>query len=222
MQELDLRNKQNPYLTKLGISSEVQALFYGTYKTEEDSNSISFEYGEGAAEHYSLGFHRLPSVPKFWKAGVLETNIVTEIIIGYSALDVMTYLSKKLNTYSKNTNLLFLATGARLYDFHLDLIKTFNKKRITLIFDNTFLGRISDIKVAAAMMDQPIRFEIKNEDVTIQFKYKKAAFNFEDVSLNVFLREFKVRLHFLKTQKSKGITFLQDQINLLSQSIQNT
>lgn len=213
MQEPDLSGKQNHYLTRLGISAEVQALFYGTYKTDEESGDIYFEYSEGATERYSLRFHRLPSVPAFWKAGIQEKKIITEVIIGSSALDIIVYFSKKLSTFSLSSNLLFLASGARLYDFHLNLITTLGKKRITLVFDDTFLGRISDIKIAAAILNQPIHFEVVGEQVIIKFKDRKITFNAIDVSLNTFQRAFKIRTSCLKTYKPKKLSFLQDQID---------
>lgn len=213
MQKPDLSGKQNHYLTRLGISEETQALFYGTYKADIDSGGIYFEYGDEVSEHYDLGFHLIPSVPAFWKAGELETNIVSKIIIGSSALDIISYFSRKLYNYSDSTNLMLLSTGARLYDAHLDSIRSFGKKEIILIFDDTFLGRISDIKVAAALMNLPIQFKLIAEQVVIKFRDKEISFNSLDVSLNAFRKEFDIRTPFLKTQKSKGLSFLQDQIN---------
>lgn len=213
MQEPDLNGKQNHYLTRLGISAEVQVLFYGTYKTDEESGDIYFEYSEGATERYSSGFHRLPSVPAFWKAGIQEKKIITEVIIGSSALDIIVFFSKKLSTFSLSSNLLFLASGARLYDSHFDLIRRLGKKRITLVFDDTFLGRISDIKITAAILNQPVHFEIVGEQVIIKFKERKITFNEIDVSLNTFQRAFKIRTSSLKTYKPKRLSFLQDQID---------
>ncbi|RYE26772.1 MAG: hypothetical protein EOP45_03295 [Sphingobacteriaceae bacterium] len=215
MQKMDLSGKQNHYLTRLGITEETQALFYGTYKVDTGSGGIYFEYGDAVVEQYNLGFHLIPSVPAFWKAGELETNIVSKIIIGSSALDIISYFSRKLNNYSDSTSLMFLSTGTRLYDAHLDLIRSFGKKEIILIFDNTFLGRISDIKVAAALMNLPIQFKVIAEEVIVKFKDKSISFDSLDFSLNAFRKEFNIRTPFLKTQKSKGLSFLQDQLNSL-------
>jgi hypothetical protein len=213
MLEPELNDKQNHYLTRLGIPSEVQALFYGTYKADHQLGGIYFEYSEGVIEHYNFGFHRVPSVPTFWRAGVLETNIITDIIIASSAMDIITFVSKKINTYSNNSNILFLASGTRLHNSHLALIKNFSTIKITMIFENSFLGSVSDIKVAAALLDQPIIFKVFQDTTTIKFKDKTFEFSTETLSLNSFRKAFKVRTPKLRTQKSKSINFLQDHLN---------
>ncbi|RYE22257.1 MAG: hypothetical protein EOP45_08455, partial [Sphingobacteriaceae bacterium] len=166
----DFNDKKTHYLTRLGILPEVQALFYNTYEVDDSLGGIKFNYGDDEIEHFSFAFHKIPSVPTFWRAGVNDFNIITDVIIGSSAMNIIAFLSYKFKTYSSSASILFLSTGGRLFDSHLEYIKTFKKKKITLIYDDDFLGRVADIKVAAALLDSPITFSFKGEHIIIGFK----------------------------------------------------
>lgn len=210
MINLELNDKKGHYLTRLGILDEVRALFHNTYNINENLGGISFDYGDCEIEHFSFAFHKVPSIPTFWKAGVTDSNIITDVIISSSAMNTIAYMSYKFKFYSKTANILFLSTGSRLYDCHLDLIKSLKKKRITLIFNDDFFGKVADIKVAAALLNQPIKFTVGQDNVIISFKEKDITFNSLNLSLNAFRKAFNVRIPKLRTQKSRGVNYVQD------------
>lgn len=205
-----LNDRKTHYFTRLGIIKEVQALFQNTCTFDDRLGGVFFDYGDDEIEHFSFGFHKVPSVPRFWKAGITDSNIITEVIIGSSAINIVAYMSYKLKFYSKNANILFLSTGSRLYDSHLDYIKNFKNKRITLVFNDDFYGKVADIKVAAALLNQPIKFRVEQDSVIIGFKEKEITFDLLNLSLNAFRKAFKVRIPLLRTQKSKSLNYIQD------------
>ncbi|RYX81527.1 hypothetical protein EON73_04755 [bacterium] len=210
MLKLELNDRKGHYLTRLGILNEVQALFQNTFNVEDNLDGIIFSYSDDEFEHFSFAFHKVPSVPTFWKAGIMENNLITDVVIGSSAMNIIAYMSYMFKSFSKTANILFLSTGNRLYNSHLEHIKTFNKKHITLVFDDDFYGKVADIKVAAALLNQPVKFNLRQEDVIISFKGKDIAFELLTLSLNAFRKAFKVRIPKLRTQKSKGVNYIQD------------
>jgi hypothetical protein len=210
MLQLELNDRKAHYLTRLGVLNEVQALFQNTFNVDDNLGGISFDYGDDAIEHFSFAFHKIPSIPSFWKAGIIDSNIITDVIIGSSAMNIMAYMSYKFKYFSKKANILFLSTGSRLYDSQLDYIKTFKNKRITLVFNNDFFGRTADIKVAAALLNLPVKISLEQENVIITFKEQSITFDLLTLSLNTFIKAFSVRTPKLKTKKSKGVNYIQD------------
>ena len=57
----------HPYLTRLGVLPEVQALFEDSYHTAGHGDLI-FDYGD-AVEHYGMAFHKIPVSNHCWLAG---------------------------------------------------------------------------------------------------------------------------------------------------------
>lgn len=210
MLKLELNDRKAHYLTRLGVLNEVQALFQNTFNVDDNLGGISFDYGDDAIEHFSFAFHKIPSIPAFWKAGIMDSNIITDVIIGSSAMNIIAYMSYKFKYFSKKANILFLSTGSRLYDSQLDYIKTFKNKRITLVFNNDFFGRTADIKVAAALLNLPVKISLEQENVIITFKEQSITFDLLTLSLNTFIKAFSVRTPKLKTKKSKGVNYIQD------------
>jgi hypothetical protein len=210
MLKLELNDRKSHYLTRLGILNEVQALFQNTFNVDDNVGGISFDYGDDEIEHYSFAFHKVPSIPTFWKAGDTDNNIITDVVISSSAMNSIAYMSYKFKFYSNTANILFLSTGSRLYDSHLDLIKTFKKKRITMIFNDDFFGKVADIKVAAALLNQPIKFTIEQDNIIIGFKEKDITFDSLNLSLNTFRKAFNVRIPKLRTQKSRSVNYVQE------------
>ncbi|RYX87065.1 hypothetical protein EON73_02130 [bacterium] len=210
MLKLELNDRKSHYLTRLGILNEVQALFQNTFNVDDNFGGISFDYGDDEIEHYSFAFHKVPSIPTFWKAGVTDNNIITDVVISSSAMNAIAYMSYKFKFYSKTANIMFLSTGSRLYDSHLDLIKSLKKKRITMIFNDDFFGKVTDIKVAAALLNQPIKFTVEQDNIIVSFKEKDITFDSLNLSLNTFRKAFNVRIPKLRTQKSRGVNYVQD------------
>ncbi|RYX80006.1 hypothetical protein EON73_05890 [bacterium] len=207
---MELNDRKAHYLTRLGVLNEVQALFQNTFNVDDNLGGISFDYGDDTIEHFTFAFHKIPSIPAFWKAGIMDNNIITDVIIGSSAMNIIAYMSYKFKYFSENANILFLSTGSRLYDSQLEYIKTFKNKRITLVFNNDFFGRTADIKVAAALLNLPIKISLEQENVIITFKEQSITFDLLTVSLNTFIKAFSVRIPKLKTKKSKGVNYIQD------------
>ncbi|WPU96450.1 hypothetical protein SNE25_13060 [Mucilaginibacter sabulilitoris] len=183
----------HPYLTRLGIRSEVQRFFRPFYTSDALGNLV-FAYGE-AAEHFGFAFHKVPVTDGFWFAGNLAFSQVRLVILSASALDAVSWLNKKLPAFPQTENLLFVALGAGISDAQLLWIGTnFANKQVRLLFGRDLLGRIADLKLAAAIKGWPLSVYLGQRDqLIIYFRNRHFVFRREQFSLAAFERVAGVR-----------------------------
>jgi hypothetical protein len=200
----------HPYLTRLGISPEVQEYFRPFYFSD-DSGNLLFNYGDGQ-EHYGFAFHHIPVSDHFWMAGNLELLQVRHVILSDSALDALSWLNKKAIFLSGLDNLLFLSVGAGIRQSHLHWIsKQLNGKACTLIFSNDLLGRIADLKLAAVLRKHPVNVYIDgNEQVIISFRSRTHYFGQDSFSLNAFEKAAKYRFGICTDKPKNHLTFFDE------------
>ena len=183
----------HPFLTRLGVRPEIQTYFRPFYRADNFGNLI-FPYGD-AGEHFGFAFHRLPLTDDCWLAGNLHFPQVRRVILSASALDAVSWLNKKYHSFAATQNLFFVALGAGISDGQLSWIRrNFSGKKIQLIFGNDLLGRLADLKVAAALLGRPLSLYMDGEEkILVQFRSRNFCFSQETFSLSAFERAAGVR-----------------------------
>lgn len=203
----------HPYLTRLGIRSEVQRFFRPFY-TSDTLGNIVFAYGE-AVEHFGFAFHKVPVTDGFWLAGNLQFSQVRLVILSASALDAVSWLNKKLPAFPQTENLLFMSLGAGVSDAQLLWIRThLANKQFRLLFGRDLLGRMADVKLAAAFKGWPLSvYSGESDQVVINFRNRNLVFSQEQFSLAAFERVAGVRFG-LATDKPKVYTTFFDELKV--------
>lgn len=111
----------NPILTRLGVSREIQAFF----NTDGD---LVFNYGD-QYEQYIETYHLVPSTSNLWVAG---TPNASHLIITYSVMEAIAFISLKRAQFPQLEHLAFIAIGNRLHVEQGEWIKrNFAGRKIT-------------------------------------------------------------------------------------------
>jgi hypothetical protein len=192
----------NALLTRLGVSPEIQ----GFFNVEAD---LLFNYGDDH-EHYGDGFHKVPTTPNLWVAG---DETASSVIVTHSAMESIAFLSIHRQRYPKLEQLAFIAIGNRMASEQINWInENFPGRRFTLVFSNDLLGRITDIKLAAALQKRAIRvFHVHNK-VMIFYGDRLQVFSEERLSLHQFQETFGIRPRIPTRKSIQSLTFL-DQLH---------
>src|SRR4051812_42042970 len=101
----------NDYLTRLGVPPQIQQFF----AVEEPI----FDYGN-ETEHFSEIIHRVPATNNLWMAG---NQFARQVIIAFSAMEAIAYLTLHETNYQNFNDLLFIATGSRISKGQLTWIR---------------------------------------------------------------------------------------------------
>lgn len=188
----------NPILTRLGIPSEIQAFFSATA-------NLSFSYGD-LYEQYGEGFHKVPSTQNLWVAG---SNNATHVIIAYSVMEAMSFITLKRHRYPHLERLALIAIGNRLHSEQAGWIsQNYPGRKFTLVFGKDLLGHITDIKLAAGIKNIPIRILYKDNEIHIYRNNCLKVFDQEQVSLHAFQEAFGIRPRFRTGKPVQSLTFL--------------
>jgi len=192
----------HPYLTRLGVRPEVQRFFRPFYRVDAIGNLL-FAYGE-EFERFGFGFHKVPVTGELWLAGNLQFSQVRLVILAASALDAIAWLNKKLPAFPQTENLLFVSLGAGIRDAQLLWIREhLAGKQYRLILGNDLLGRMADLKLAAAIRGWPLSvYRTEKEQVIIEFRARHFSFRQEQFSLFAFEKAAGVRFG-MATDKPK-------------------
>ncbi|SDE36007.1 hypothetical protein SAMN05216464_105344 [Mucilaginibacter pineti] len=194
----------HPYLIRLGVPLAVQDFFSPYWQTDTGGNLL-FNYRD-SFEHYGMAYHKVPASAHFWTAG--DPFLSRELIVTGSAIEAIAYLT--LHPNHIRNNCVCVATGARLNMQQLYWIRQNAKgKSCTLVFENSPLGHIADLKMAAGIKGVPVAvFTEPENSLRIRFRMKDYRFNAEQFTLSRFERACGFRFG-LRTAKSKtAITFL--------------
>jgi hypothetical protein len=187
----------NPVLTALGVPIQVQAFF--------NSNELLFNYG-GHYEHYDTGFHRIPTTTHLWLAGA---EITREVIITSTAMEAIAYLSANLYKYPELHFLTFIAIGNLPHRNQMLWIKShFPKRKLTLVFGNDLMGRLTDIKVVAGLHKKDVTLELSGSKVNINYNNVLYQFEQEGLSLYAFEKAAGLRSGCRTSKPKEHITFL--------------
>jgi len=194
----------HPYFTRLGVRPEVQRFFRPFYDVDDIGN-LQFAYGEDW-EHFGFAFHKVPVTDQLWLAGNLQLSQVRLVVLSASALEAVAWLNKKLPRFPQMENVLFASLGAGISDGQLLWIKEhLAGKQYHLLFGNDLLGRIADLKLAAAIRGWPLSaFLAEKEEVIVEFRSRQFSFVQENFSLFAFEKSAGVRFG-MATDKPKSL-----------------
>ncbi len=188
----------NEYLIRLGVPLEIQAFF--NIKAD-----LSFNYGD-SFEHFGENFHKLPTTLNLWIAG---NESALEVIITYSAMEAIAFLTLNQVRYPKFQQLAFIAIGNRLHPEQTDWIRQrFPRRKFTLVFGNGLLSNITDIKLTAALKNLSFRIYHASHKVMIYRLDELKIFEDEQLSLNAFKVAFGIRGNFRTRKPTQSLTFL--------------
>jgi hypothetical protein len=183
----------HPFLSRLGVDQQVQEFFEPFYRIDELGNLL-FDYGDGA-EHFGFAFHKVPLSPNFWMAGNRNFQQVRQVVICASAMEAVSWLNNKQSAFRLFDGLLLLSAGAAVRDVHGHwLRKHLPNKEFRLVFGRDLLGRMADLKLAAAIRGWPLELYQDGESITVNFRSRLFSFSQEAFSLNAFEKAAKCRL----------------------------
>ena len=189
----------NAYLTTLGVSPKIQQFF----AVEEPL----FDFGN-ESEYFSDIVHRVPATNNLWMAG---DQFARQVVITFSAMEAIAFLTLNQTTYQNFNDLLFIATGARISSGQLNWIRLNLKRReFTLAFGNELIGRITDIKVATAIRNKTVRLKFQEGNVIAWLKEKKIVFDEDKLSLHTFETTLGIRTMIRTCKPLNQLTFLDE------------
>lgn len=192
----------HPFLTRLGVEEQVQEFFEPFYRAD-DLGNLFFDYGDGL-EHFGFAFHKVPLSQNFWMAGNRNFSQVRSVILCASALEAISWLKNKQAAFGSFDGLLFLSVGAAVRDAHgIWLNKNLRSKDFRLAFGHDLLGRMADLKLAAAIRGWPLAIYHEDDKLLVGFRSRVFSFSQENFSLNAFEKAAKYRFG-IPCDKPKG------------------
>ncbi|NOW95953.1 hypothetical protein [Mucilaginibacter sp. SG564] len=187
------------YLTKLGVPPKIQQFF----AVEEPI----FDFGN-EREYFSENVHRVPASNNLWMAG---DQLARQVVITFSAMEAIAFLTLNQTTFQNFNDLLFIATGTRLSNGQINWLRINLKGReLTLAFGNELIGRITDIKVATAIRNKAVRLRFQEGKVIAWLKEKKVTFEEDKLSLYAFETALGVRTKIRTCKPLDQLTFLDE------------
>lgn len=191
-------NRMNSLLTRLGIPLEVQAFF-------NISTDLAFNYGD-QYESYGADGHLVPSTQNLWFAGYQNA---TYLIITFSVMEAMAFITFNRHRFPRLEQLAFIAIGNHLHTEQGDLIRQkFPGRKVILVFGKDLVSHITDIKLAAAIKNIPIRIFYKDAGIHIYCNNHVKVFDIEQISLHAFQEAFAIRPRFRTGKPVRSLTFL--------------
>lgn len=128
-------------LNKLGVPRNVRLFFEPWYLVQTDG-SVIFPFGD-EFEHLAPGFHRVPTAVNPWTAGSGPL-----VFISFSAIEAICFLTCFAHSFADLSLLQFIAIGN-----HWENVQSCPGK-ITLLFGQDVLGRLTDIKLSMALRNK--------------------------------------------------------------------
>jgi len=174
----------HPYLTRLGVRLEVQE-FFSPFLYSDEFGDLYFPYSVGA-EHYGLGFHRLPLSCGCWLAGNLELMQVSQVIVCASAMEAVAWLALHAHEFADWHSLLFFSAGGAVHPEHIHWLReNCRDKRVFFACGNDLLGRLSVLKLAAGLCGFTLQVRcLAEEKVQIRFRGQDYLFSPENLSIH--------------------------------------
>jgi hypothetical protein len=189
----------NHLLTRLGVSSEIQAFF------KTSAAGLSFSYGD-QQELYGEDFHTVPSTRNLWVAG---TQNATHVVIAYSVMEAMAFITLNRHRYPRLVQLAFVAIGNRLHNEQAVWVrKNFPGRKFTLVFGKDLIGRVTDIKLTAGIKNIAIRVYHTGSEILIYRGDLSILFDQDHISLHGFQEAFGIRPRFRTAKPVQSLTYL--------------
>jgi hypothetical protein len=204
----------NDHLRRLGIRSEVELYFRGTYSFDKEGCLI-FSYGDNR-EVFGIGFHLIPVSKSIWRAGQENPALIRKIFICQSAMDAICFLHLNYPAFPEPGRLCFIAIGLVPRESHFELLRGLSKgKNLSLIMGSGLYSHIADLKLASGIKGYQCVIEyVKSNTVRVTYMNKVYEFPELKFSLNAFEIVSGLRSG-MRTYKSKNAE------SYLSQILQN-
>lgn len=186
----------NAYLNQLGVPPKIQAFFA--------AEELLFEYGNDS-EYADPSCHRVPTTNRLWTAG---SPLAREVIITYSVLEAIAFLTINQWAFQQLDGLYFMATGNRIGAGQMRWIRDNLKKRaITLVFGNDLIGRLTDVKVALAIRGKDVKLETRHGVIVARLRQKTAQFEEDRFGISAFEKEYGIRTRVRTCKPVNQLTF---------------
>jgi hypothetical protein len=197
----------HPYLSRLGVRSEVQEFFAPFYASNPAGDLVFIQ--DSYREHFGFAFHRVAAENSLWLAGQDNLALVRRVLVCASAMDAIAFLHFYWHVFPQPDSLCFIAAGYRPVAMQLSWIRQncFGKK-LELLFPNDLLGGITDLKIASTFRRLPVSvFLSEKERLKVCFRAKEYVFEQETFSLNAFERASNYRFKVITRKPKYGVSF---------------
>lgn len=164
-------------LKRLGVPRNVRLFFEPFYQVQTDG-SIIFPFGD-EFEHVAFNFHRVPTAVNPWIAGSGPLAFIS-----FSAIEAISFLSCSVHTFTDLQLLRFIAVGN-----HWENMPAITGK-VSLLFGKDILGRLTDVKVSAALRTKRIAIGYSGDE---EFLIDGHSFSESHLTLSAFERSLGFR-----------------------------
>jgi hypothetical protein len=186
-------------LEQFGIPEQIRAFF--------NIQVPVFDYGD-SFEHYGDGFHKIPATQNLWLDG---NRTAREVIITFSAMEAVAFLTMNRQRYPNYEQLAFIAIGSRFSPRQADWIRSnYRKRKFTLVFGKELIGNMTDIKMAAGLKGIQLRLHHTGDKTIVQHIAGIKIFEDEQLSLHAWELAFGMRTGIRTRKPLKDINFLEE------------
>lgn len=178
------------------IQTTMSANYIAEKLTNQTNNIIGYEhYAKGQNIPYSEKMQETSLNGGVWMATyATKPESVSNVILFNSAVDAMSFYEKNKEVVNlKNTALISVGTLAR--DRQIEgIAERFPLAYMQTAFQNTLLGKLSDIAVISAATDSNVKFEI-NDNNSIKFTTNKENFTLplSEISIEAFKEKAHIK-----------------------------
>ncbi|GAA4339626.1 hypothetical protein GCM10023149_50440 [Mucilaginibacter gynuensis] len=192
-------------LTRLGVPTDIRSWF--------DIEDSLFTFGDDH-EHFGETFHRVPTTKNLWTAGNHQSP---EVIITFSAMEAVAYLTLNCHLYSKPYNLLFIAIGNLPHSWQLEWIRLrYKNRKFTLVLGKDLLGRLCDVFIAARICNKVIKMTYTDAMVKMSYRGNSHIFDPETITLGKVERVLGIRTR-IRTKKPASANSFLEQLSIAAQ-----
>jgi len=192
----------------LGIDPQIQS-WLEPFTESDAAGNLLFKY-DNEAESYGIRFHRVPVTNGMWLAGPPQMAVIKKIVICSSAMEAVAWLHFHAATLRGLDDILLMATGNSLsYAKRAAIGKLGEHKSYVLVNENSLLGTVMDLTVAAAIRRQPIAIRHDDGHMVILFRNKTYRVQADDLSLNAFSKQAGFRFRCATSRPLNHLSWLQ-------------
>lgn len=197
------------FLNNIGFDNNTISIFGDSIVYDNDNHKINFLYHKSffepnfKNEFLSITKQRFIPADFFNIVNPLKSPFIYEVYFFNSFADAMAfYQIKKLFSFE---NALFVITGNNPKFSYIQYLKNDypNLKKFYLVYPNSFLGKMSDVKLACYLNGiNNISFILKNNILTVFYNSQSVSINRNSFSLSMIRKGLNITFPY-KTFKSK-------------------
>lgn len=177
-----------------------------------NSGQLIFGYNTGQCEHFGVGFHLVPTMAGFWISKWVDLNLIKEIFVCNSVMEVVAFLHFNAHRYNRHDELLFLAI-APMYNYPVGLFCQKHNLRLNLLFGTELIDVLRAIKFCLDFKGIGVCFYHDGEMVTAIVAGRIFSIHQKGISLRKFFTLLGIRPFFRQHVPKSKISFLHDFLN---------